>query len=209
MSSAGRGAESDVSFPQVWVDFDLQYNWCLTQIASVRAGRYHINSPVVVSSAQKVGVGPPCILRWSQVCPIVGHCVPLVRADHEASGRTLCDSSGLENKAKQGRRTDVRFLGGSRREREGFTRISESNRRRMERLYNDRRLDLHIIIRYRLTVNARRIDSIDHGICVQQYTQCTRRHYSPQSSSERPARRGLWTAVCAMNRATMRANGTI
>ena len=108
-------------------------------------------------------MGPPCILRWSQVCPIVGHCVPLVRAD-QASGRTLCDSSGLENKAKQGRRTDVRFLGGSRREREGFTLISESNRRRMERLYNDRRLDLHIIIRYRLTVNARRIDSIDHGM---------------------------------------------
>ena len=56
----------------------------------------------------------------------VSHCVPFIRADQG----TLWGSSGLQNKGKQGRCTDVRFLGGSRREGEGFTRIPESNRRR-------------------------------------------------------------------------------
>ena len=65
------------------------------------------------------------------ICPCgssksVPHCVSLIRADQGL----LWGSPGLENKGKQGRCTDVRFLGGSRREGEGFTRISESNRRR-------------------------------------------------------------------------------
>ena len=56
----------------------------------------------------------------------VSHCVSLIRADQGL----LWGSPGLENKGKQGRCTDVRFLGGSRREGEGFTRIPESKRRR-------------------------------------------------------------------------------
>ena len=56
-------------------------------------------------------------------------CSPLIRADQGP----LCGSSGLENKGKQGQCTEVRFLGGSRREGEGFTRITESNRRRPAR----------------------------------------------------------------------------
>ena len=58
----------------------------------------------------------------------VSLCAPLIRADQGL----LWGSSGLENKGKQGRCTDVRFLGGSRREGEGFTRIPESNRRRSD-----------------------------------------------------------------------------
>ena len=58
----------------------------------------------------------------------VSHCVPLIRADQGL----LWGSFGLQNKGKQGRCTDVRFLGGSRPEGEGFTQIRESNRRRRE-----------------------------------------------------------------------------
>ena len=54
------------------------------------------------------------------------HCAPLIRADRGL----LWGSSGLENKGKKGRCTDVRFLGGSRRKGEVFTRTPESNRRR-------------------------------------------------------------------------------
>ena len=57
----------------------------------------------------------------------VSLCSPLIRADQGP----LCGSSGLENKGNKGRSTDLRFLGGSRREGEGFTRIRESNRRRV------------------------------------------------------------------------------
>ena len=53
----------------------------------------------------------------------VSHCIPFIRADQGP----LCGSSGLENKGKQDRCTDLRFLGGSRREGEGFTRIPESS----------------------------------------------------------------------------------
>ena len=54
-------------------------------------------------------------------------CAPLIKA-HQGP---LYGSSRLENKGKLERFTDLQFLGGSRREGEGFTRISESNRRRV------------------------------------------------------------------------------
>ena len=84
----------------------------------------HTDRPEAQHPAAAAAIYHPNEVWW---VPQVSLCLPLIRADQGL----LWGSPGLEDKGKQGRCTDVRFLGGSRREGEGFTRIPESKRRRV------------------------------------------------------------------------------
>ena len=73
--------------------------------------------------------GPRPLTAVAAVVPGGGNADANVDMTDQDARNCMPGSSGLENKGKQGRCTGVQFLGGSRREGEGFTRNSESNRR--------------------------------------------------------------------------------